>query len=131
MPSAPLLTIPACSLRQWSATAKLRPAPSPPHGISTKCLNRVRDGVVLPILHLNGYKIANPTILARIPRDELDSLFVGYGYAPHTVEGDDPTIVHQQMAATLEHCVSEIKSIQDKARQTGSSARPRWPMIIL
>jgi xylulose-5-phosphate/fructose-6-phosphate phosphoketolase len=98
---------------------------------SNKFLNPIRDGAVLPILHLNGYKIANPTILARIPRDELDSLFVGYGYAPHTVEGDDPTIVHQQMAATLEHCVSEIKSIQDKARQTGSSARPRWPMIIL
>jgi xylulose-5-phosphate/fructose-6-phosphate phosphoketolase len=98
---------------------------------SNKFLNPIRDGAVLPILHLNGYKIANPTILARIPRDELDSLFVGYGYAPHTVEGDDPTIVHQEMAATLEHCVSEIKSIQDKARQTGSSARPRWPMIIL
>jgi xylulose-5-phosphate/fructose-6-phosphate phosphoketolase len=98
---------------------------------SNKFLNPIRDGAVLPILHLNGYKIANPTILARIPRDELDSLFVGYGYAPHTVEGDDPTIVHQQMAATLEHCVCEIKSIQDKARQTGSSARPRWPMIIL
>jgi xylulose-5-phosphate/fructose-6-phosphate phosphoketolase len=98
---------------------------------SNKFLNPIRDGAVLPILHLNGYKIANPTILARIPRDELDSLFVGYGYAPYTVEGDDPAIVHQQMAATLEHCVSEIKSIQDKARQTGSSARPRWPMIIL
>jgi xylulose-5-phosphate/fructose-6-phosphate phosphoketolase len=98
---------------------------------SNKFLNPIRDGAVLPILHLNGYKIANPTILARIPRDELDSLFVGYGYTPYTVEGDDPAIVHQQMAATLEHCVSEIKSIQDKARQTGSPARPRWPMIIL
>ena len=98
---------------------------------SNKFLNPIRDGAVLPILHLNGYKIANPTILARIPRDELDSLFVGYGYTPYTVEGDDPAIVHQQMAATLEHCVNEIKSIQDKARQTGSAARPRWPMIIL
>jgi xylulose-5-phosphate/fructose-6-phosphate phosphoketolase len=98
---------------------------------SNKFLNPIRDGSVLPILHLNGYKIANPTILSRIPRDELDSLFVGYGYTPYTVEGDDPAIVHQQMAATLEHCVNEIKSIQDKARQTGSPARPRWPMIIL
>ncbi|HTT75621.1 MAG TPA: phosphoketolase family protein [Candidatus Binataceae bacterium] len=98
---------------------------------SNKFLNPIRDGAVLPILHLNGYKIANPTILARIPRDELDSLFVGYGYSPYTVEGDDPAAVHQQMAATLEHCVGEIRSIQDKARQTGSPARPRWPMIIL
>jgi xylulose-5-phosphate/fructose-6-phosphate phosphoketolase len=98
---------------------------------SNKFLNPVRDGAVLPILHLNGYKIANPTILARMPRDELDSLFVGYGYVPYTVEGDNPALVHQQMAATLEHCVTEIKSIQDKARQTGSPTRPRWPMIIL
>ncbi|HEX4211438.1 MAG TPA: phosphoketolase family protein, partial [Candidatus Binataceae bacterium] len=98
---------------------------------SNKFLNPIRDGAVLPILHLNGYKIANPTILARIPRDELDSLFIGYGYTPYTVEGDDPAIVHQQMAATLDHCVNEIKSIQDNARQSGSPARPRWPMIIL
>jgi xylulose-5-phosphate/fructose-6-phosphate phosphoketolase len=98
---------------------------------SNKFLNPIRDGAVLPILHLNGYKIANPTILSRIPRDELDSLFTGYGYTPYTVEGDDPAIVHQQMAATLEHCVNEIKAIQDKARQANSAARPRWPMIIL
>jgi len=98
---------------------------------SNKFLNPIRDGAVLPILHLNGYKIANPSILARIPRDELDSLFVGYGYSPYTVEGDDPALVHQQMAATLEHCINQIKSIQDHARQTNSAARPRWPMIIL
>ncbi|MGA2412353.1 MAG: phosphoketolase, partial [Candidatus Binataceae bacterium] len=98
---------------------------------SNKFLNPIRDGAVLPILHLNGYKIANPTILARVPRDELDSLFTGYGYTPYTVEGSDPEIVHQQMAATLEHCVKEIRSIQNHARQSGSPRRPRWPMIIM
>jgi xylulose-5-phosphate/fructose-6-phosphate phosphoketolase len=98
---------------------------------SNKFLNPIRDGAVLPILHLNGYKIANPTILARIPQDELDSLFTGYGYTPYTVEGDDPAIVHQRMAATLEHCVNEIKSIQENARANNTPARPRWPMIIL
>jgi len=98
---------------------------------SNKFLNPLRDGAVLPILHLNGYKIANPTILARVPREELDSLFIGYGYTPYTVEGDDPAIVHQQMAATVEHCVNEIRSIQSHARQSGSPRRPRWPMIIM
>jgi len=98
---------------------------------SNKFLNPVRDGAVLPILHLNGYKIANPTILARVPAEELESLFVGYGYKPYIVEGDDPPVMHRQMAATLERCVDEIRSIQDQARRGGTPHRPRWPMIIL
>jgi xylulose-5-phosphate/fructose-6-phosphate phosphoketolase len=99
---------------------------------SNKFLNPVRDGAVLPILHLNGYKIANPTILARISREELDSLFRGYGWTPHVVEGDDPALMHQQMAGVLEQCVLEIRAIQEKARSAGAvPERPRWPMIIL
>ncbi|ERT05640.1 D-xylulose 5-phosphate/D-fructose 6-phosphate phosphoketolase family protein [Lyngbya aestuarii BL J] len=101
---------------------------------SNKFLNPVRDGAVLPILNLNGYKIANPTILARISAEELESLFVGYGYTPYVVEhvdGDDASITHQKMAATMEHCVNQIRSIQEEARRTGEAKRPRWPMIIL
>jgi xylulose-5-phosphate/fructose-6-phosphate phosphoketolase len=98
---------------------------------SNKFLNPVRDGAVLPILHLNGYKIANPTILARIPREELESLFAGYGYVPYLVEGDAPRLVHQQIAAALEHCVAEIREIQGEARRTNLASRPRWPMVIL
>jgi xylulose-5-phosphate/fructose-6-phosphate phosphoketolase len=100
---------------------------------SNKFLNPVRDGAVLPILHLNGYKIANPTILARIPTDELESLLNGYGYEPYVVEGDEPQAVHQLMAATLERCILEIREIQEHARK-GSAAnatRPRWPMIVM
>ncbi|ADV81322.1 phosphoketolase family protein [Terriglobus saanensis] len=98
---------------------------------SNKFLNPIRDGAVLPILHLNGYKIANPTILARISHEELESLFRGYGYTPYFVEGDDPETMHQKMATTLEHCVLEIRAIQEKARSTGNPERPRWPMIVL
>jgi len=98
---------------------------------SNKFLNPVHDGAVLPILHLNGYKIANPTLLARITRAELESLFVGYGYRPHVVEGEDPATVHQTMAATLETVIAEIRAIQHEARANGSTRRPRWPMIIL
>lgn len=98
---------------------------------ANKFLNPVRDGAVLPILHLNGYKIANPTILARITDEELDALFRGYGYTPYVVEGDDPKLMHQKMAATLEHCVEEIRAIQAHARKSGKADRPRWPMIIL
>ena len=98
---------------------------------SNKYLNPICDGAVLPILHLNGYKIANPTILARITAEELRSLFLGYGYTPYFIEGDDPPLMHQQMAATLEHCVNEIRSIQDQARRSGRADRPRWPMIVL
>jgi xylulose-5-phosphate/fructose-6-phosphate phosphoketolase len=98
---------------------------------SNKFLNPIRDGAVLPILHLNGYKIANPTILARITPEELESLFVGYGYTPYVVEGDEPAMMHQKMAATLERCVGEIRSIQKNARESGKPERPRWPMIIL
>ena len=98
---------------------------------SNKFLNPIRDGAVLPILHLNGYKIANPTILARIPHEELEMLMRGYGYEPYFVEGDDPLVMHQKMAATMEHCVLEIRAIQDKARSTHEVGRPRWPMIVL
>ena len=98
---------------------------------SNKFLNPVCDGVVLPILHLNGYKIAGPTVLARIPPDELESLFRGYGYEPYFVEGDDPMAMHQLMATTLDTVVSEIQRIQRGARQNGFRERPRWPMIIL
>ncbi len=98
---------------------------------SNKFLNPARDGAVLPILHLNGYKIANPTILSRIPHDELESLFIGYGYKPYFVEGSDPETMHQQMAATMEDIVAEITSIQDDARVRGNTARPQWPMLIL
>ena len=99
---------------------------------SNKFLNPARDGAVLPVLHLNGYKIANPTILARIPRDEIEHLFRGYGYEPYFVEGSDPSSMHQAMAATLEHCVREIRRIQQEARKSGSDVkRPKWPMVIL
>ncbi|MEG3954505.1 phosphoketolase family protein [Microcoleus sp. herbarium2] len=98
---------------------------------SNKFLNPVRDGAVLPILHLNGYKIANPTVLARIPREELESLMVGYGYKPYWVEGSDPETMHQLMAATLDTAIGEIKAIQEKARTEGYSGRPQWPMIVM
>jgi len=98
---------------------------------SNKFLNPVRDGAVLPILHLNGYKIAGPTVLARIPRDELEALFRGYGYLPYFVEGDEPMAMHQRMAATLDTVLGEIRRIQHDARTNGFGGRPRWPMIIL
>jgi xylulose-5-phosphate/fructose-6-phosphate phosphoketolase len=98
---------------------------------SNKFLNPVHDGAVLPILHLNGYKIAGPTVLARISHDELESLFRGYGYTPYFVEGDDPTLMHQLMAATLDTVIAEIERIQHDARTNGVTERPRWPMIIL
>jgi xylulose-5-phosphate/fructose-6-phosphate phosphoketolase len=97
---------------------------------SNKFLDPVRDGAVLPILHLNGYKIANPTVLARIPKEELTALMEGYGHKPHFVEGDDPADVHQQLAATLDACVEEIQAIQKAAREGGVTERPRWPMIV-
>src|ERR1035437_920835 len=104
---------------------------------SNKFLNPVRDGAVLPILHLNGYKIANPTILARIPPEELEMLFKGLGYTPYVVEGDDPAVMHQSMASVMERCVTEIRAIQAGARDAARAnsdvapARPSWPMIIL
>jgi xylulose-5-phosphate/fructose-6-phosphate phosphoketolase len=98
---------------------------------SNKFLNPARDGAVLPILHLNGYKIANPTVLARIPHDELDALMRGYGYAPHFVEGDDPHAMHELMAETLDTIVADIRRIQDDARNGAEPHRPRWPMIVL
>jgi len=98
---------------------------------SNKFLNPASDGAVLSILHLNGYKIANPTILARISRDELLSLFIGYGYSPYVVEGDEPAAMHQLMAATLDKVFDEIRGIQDAARAGTLPHRPIWPMIIL
>jgi xylulose-5-phosphate/fructose-6-phosphate phosphoketolase len=98
---------------------------------SNKFLNPITDGAVLPVLHLNGYKINNPTVLARISHEELAALFVGYGYTPYFVEGSDHDSMHQAMAATLEHCVLEIKKFQEEARRTGQAFRPRWPVIIL
>jgi xylulose-5-phosphate/fructose-6-phosphate phosphoketolase len=106
---------------------------------SNKFLNPVRDGAVLPILHLNGYKIANPTVLARIPDEELDALLSGYGYRVYRVTGDDPELVHQQLAATLDAVITEIQEIQRRARNEapadpeagGDPARPRWPVIVL
>jgi xylulose-5-phosphate/fructose-6-phosphate phosphoketolase len=101
---------------------------------SNKFLNPISDGAVLPVLHLNGYKINNPTLLARISHDELEALFVGYGYTPYFVEGSDSQSMHQAnqaMAATLEHCVLQIRRFQEEARATGKAFGPRWPMIIL
>jgi xylulose-5-phosphate/fructose-6-phosphate phosphoketolase len=100
---------------------------------SNKFLNPARDGAVLPILHLNGFKIANPTVLARISRQELTELLRGYGYDPHFVEGDDPALVHQSLAATLDNILVQIRQIQSSARSAGTTdqvARPRWPMIV-
>ena len=98
---------------------------------SSKFLNPAQDGAVLPILHLNGYKIANPTVLARIPHEELDALLRGYGYTVYTVEGDDPKLVHQQLAATMDAAIAEIRAIQRRAREDGDLTRPAWPAIVL
>lgn len=98
---------------------------------SNKFLNPIRDGAVLPILNLNGYKIANPTILARISPEELEFLFRGYGYTPYIVEGSDPELMHQKMAGVMEECVLKIREIQQQARSTGVAKRPLWPMIVL
>ena len=97
---------------------------------SNKFLNACTDGAVLPILHLNGYKIANPTILARISREELDQLLRGYGWTPHYVEGHEPMAMHEAMASTLDRVMEEIRGIQVAAREQGNSERPRWPMIV-
>jgi xylulose-5-phosphate/fructose-6-phosphate phosphoketolase len=98
---------------------------------SNKFLNPITDGAVLPVLHLNGYKINNPAILARISHEEIENLFTGYGYTPYFVEGSEHESMHQAMAATLDHCVEQIRGIQDEARRSGHARRPRWPMIIL
>ena len=98
---------------------------------SNKFLNPKQDGAVLPVLHLNGYKIANPTVLSRISHEEIKSLFEGYGYTPHFVEGDDPLTMHRLMARTMEKCLSEIRAIQKKSRESDRPERGRWPMIVL
>ena len=96
-----------------------------------KFLNPIRDGAVLPILNLNGYKINNPTLLARITHEELENLFKGYGYTPLFVEGSDAESMHQAMAVTLDHCLNTIRTLQQDARSSGETTRPRWPMIVL
>src|SRR5207249_5408338 len=98
---------------------------------SNKFLTPARDGAVIPILHLNGYKIAGPTVLARIPKDELTALFRGYGYEPYFVEGDEPEPMHQLMAATLDTVLEQIQQIQKDARENGFKRRPTWPVVIL
>uniref|UniRef100_UPI0025F8E0A5 phosphoketolase family protein n=1 Tax=uncultured Thiocystis sp. TaxID=1202134 RepID=UPI0025F8E0A5 len=98
---------------------------------SSKFLNPIRDGAVLPILHLNGYKINNPTLLSRIPNEELADLMRGYGWMPHFVEGDDPLVMHQTMAATMDACHAEIRAFQQQARASGQATRCHWPMIVL
>src|SRR5579875_3878687 len=98
---------------------------------SNKFLNPVSDGAVLPILHLNGYKIANPTVLARIPHEELEQFFTGCGWTPYFVEGDDPETMHDLMAATLDTAIEDIKRFQRAARDNNDTTRPRWPMIVL
>jgi xylulose-5-phosphate/fructose-6-phosphate phosphoketolase len=98
---------------------------------SNKFINPIRDGAVLPVLHLNGYKINNPTLLARISHEDLDSLFKGYGYTPYFIEGSEPESMHQAMAATLEHCIADIKQIQSECRSSKTVVLPRWPMIVL
>src|SRR3954467_4423938 len=98
---------------------------------SNKFLNPALDGAVLPILHLNGFKIANPTLLARIPEEELLHLFTGYGYAPRVLAGDEPPAMHRQMAIVLDEMVDEIHAIQDRARKESFMERPRWPLLIL
>lgn len=98
---------------------------------SNKFVNPARDGAVLPILHLNGYKIANPTLLSRISHEELESLLKGYGYKPYFIEGEEPALMHNAMAEAMEKAVLEIRAIQESARKEGNEKRPRWPMIVL
>ncbi len=98
---------------------------------SNKWLNPISDGAVLPILHLNGYKIANPTVLARIPQDELAALMTGYGWEPHFIEGDDPATMHRQMAEMMDLLYDKIRAIQKQARDSNDATRPRWPMLVM
>ena len=129
--TGPRSTTPTCSCAAWSATARPRRGPSRPAGTRTSSSTRWGDGAVLPVLHLNGYKIANPTILARISRGELRSLLEGYGYAPRFLQGSEPEEMHQGMAALLDEVMDEIASIQRAARAGETDGRPRWPMIVL
>ena len=120
-------TIVACVI--GDGEAETGPLATSWHG--NKFLDPIHDGAVLPILHLNGFKIANPTVLARISHDELEALLTGYGYRPYFVEGDDPRTMHRLMAETLERVFDEIAALQRKARDAGDATRPRWPMIVL
>jgi len=109
-----------------------RQKPATRYGLAFQQVSRYgTDGAVLPILHLNGYKISNPTLLARITREELEQLLRGYGWTPYFVEGHEPALMHEAMATTLDTVVEEIKRIQHEARLSGNLTRPRWPMIVL
>ena len=130
-PAAPHSTTPTLSSPRSSATARRNTGPLATSWHINKFLNPIRDGAVLPILNLNGYKINNPTLLARISHDELEDLFKGYGYSPCFVEGSDPETMHQAFSTTLDHCVQSIRTVQQEGRKTGVPVRPRWPMIIL
>ena len=126
---------PSTTRTSWSsassATARRRPGPLAASWHSNKFLDPAVDGTVVPILALNGYKIANPTILDRIPDDELISLFEGYGYAPYIVAGDDPMAVHAAMAETMDAVLDEVAAIKARRPGRARSTRPAWPMIIL
>ena len=130
-PSARCWTTPTSSPPAWWGTGRPRPAPWPPPGTGNKFLNPIGDGAVLPILHLNGYKIHNPTILSRIPREELENFLRGCGWEPRFVEGSDPEKMHQTMASALDWAVREIQRIQAHARTTGDDSRPAWPVVVL
>ena len=130
--SAPRSTIPDLIVAAMVGDGEAETGPLATSWHSNKFLNPIRDGAVLPILHLNGYKIANPDDSRAHPARGTGSLFVGYGYTPYFVEGDDPAAMHQQMAATLEQCIVEIRAIQQEARANSDMpTRPRWPMIVL
>jgi xylulose-5-phosphate/fructose-6-phosphate phosphoketolase len=118
---------PSRRLRRRDGEAETGPLATAWH--SNKFLSPRTDGAVLPILHLNGYKIASPTVFARIPPSELEALFIGYGYQPCFAEGSDPSAMHQKMAAALDTTIAEIKAIQQQARASGDTTRPRWPSL--
>ena len=131
MPSGPRSTIPDLIVACVVGDGEAETGPLATAWHSNKFLDPVTDGVVLPILHLNGYKISNPTVLARITHEELEHLLLGYGWTPYFVEGDEPEEMHQAMAATLDKVVEQIQQIQHDARIQGDATRPRWPMIVL
>jgi len=130
-PLGPHSIIPTWWSHASSATAKLKRARSRPRGSPTSSSTRSPTGAVLPILHLNGYKISNPTVLARIEHEELEQFLRGCGWTPYFVEGDDPAAMHELMATTLDDAIKEIRRIQGNARDKNDAARQRWPMIVL
>ena len=130
-PTARRSTTRTCSCWRVVGDGEAETGPLAASWHSNKFIDPARDGAVLPVLHLNGYKIANPTVLARIPKDELRDLMRGYGHEPVFVEGDEPEAVHQALAAALDGVLDDIAEIQRRAREDGDVERPRWPMIVL